>query len=121
MWKYSQIIMILKSGKTAKEVKSYRPISLLPVTSKLFEKLILKRIRNDLCLSTAIPDHKFGFREGHTRRKQTHRVVNKIINLEEKTLCKAVFLEAAQALDKVWHTGLLYKKNIYSPVHTTYY
>jgi hypothetical protein len=30
-------------------------------------------------------------------------------SLEEKTVCTAVFLEVAQAFDKVWHTGLLYK------------
>jgi hypothetical protein len=55
MWKFAQIIMIPKLGKQANEVNSYRPISLLPVTTKLFEKLLLKRIRNDLDLSTVIP------------------------------------------------------------------
>jgi hypothetical protein len=66
MWKFAQIIMIPKPEKPANKVNSYRPISLLPVTSKLSEKLLLKRIRNDLGLSAIIPDHQFGFREGHT-------------------------------------------------------
>jgi hypothetical protein len=66
MWKFAQITMIPKPGKPANEVNSYRPISLLPVTSKLFEKSLLKKIRNDLDLSTAIPDYQFGFREGHS-------------------------------------------------------
>jgi hypothetical protein len=47
MWKFAQIIIMPKPGKPANEVNSYRSISLLPVTSKLFEKLLLKRIRND--------------------------------------------------------------------------
>jgi hypothetical protein len=55
---FAQIIMIPKPGKSANEVNSSRPISLLPVTSKLFEKLLLKRIRNDLDLSTVIPDYQ---------------------------------------------------------------
>jgi len=38
-WKVSQIINILKPGKPADEVTSYRPISLLPILSKLYEKL----------------------------------------------------------------------------------
>jgi hypothetical protein len=66
MWKFAQIIMIPKPGKPANEVNSYQPICLLPVTSKLFEKLLLKRIRNNLDLSTVIPDYQFGFREGHS-------------------------------------------------------
>jgi hypothetical protein len=69
MWKFAQIIIIIiipRPGKTANEVKAYRLISLPPVTSKLFEKLLLKRIRNDLGLSTVIPDHQFGIREGQS-------------------------------------------------------
>jgi hypothetical protein len=50
--------MIPKHGKPANEVNSYLPISLLPVTSKLFEKLLLKRGKNDLRLLTIIPDHQ---------------------------------------------------------------
>ena len=30
-------------------------------------------------------------------------------SLEDRTLCTAAFLDVAQAFDKVWHTGLLYK------------
>jgi hypothetical protein len=107
MWKFTRIIMIPKPAKPADEINAYRPISLLLVTSKLFEKLLLKRIRNDLDLSTVIPDYQCGFREGHCTIQQTHRIVNKIAtSLEEKTLCSAVFVDVAQAFDKVWHTGL---------------
>ena len=37
--------MIPKPGKLANDRKSYRPISLLPVISKLFERLLLKRLK----------------------------------------------------------------------------
>jgi len=37
-------IMIQKPGKPAELTESYRPISLLPILSKLFEKLLLSRI-----------------------------------------------------------------------------
>jgi hypothetical protein len=43
-------------------------------------------------------------------QSSTHRIVNKIAaSLEEKQGCTAAFLDIAQAFDKVWHTGLLYK------------
>ena len=39
-----------------------------------------------------------------------HRITNIIENeLEEKNVCSAVFLDVAQAFDKVWHEGLIYK------------
>jgi hypothetical protein len=40
-WKVSQIVTILKPGKPAEDVKSNRPISLLPILSKVFEKLFM--------------------------------------------------------------------------------
>jgi len=110
LWKFAQILMVPKPGKPTHEVTSYRPISLLPILSKIFEKLLLKRLRSDVDLSHLIPGYQFGFRPGHSPIQQTHCVVNKIVtSLEECTLCTAVFLDVAQAFDKVWHTGLLYK------------
>jgi hypothetical protein len=44
-WKVAQIIMIPKSGKPLEEVGSYRPIGLPAITSKIFEKARLKRLR----------------------------------------------------------------------------
>jgi hypothetical protein len=57
--------------------------------------------------------------EKDTTIQQTHRIENKIVtSLEEKTLCTAVFLDVAQAFDKIWHTGLLYKiKNTFPSPH----
>jgi hypothetical protein len=47
-FKISQIITIVKPGKGPTEIAPYRPISLLSVLSKVFEKLILRRINKDL-------------------------------------------------------------------------
>jgi len=44
-WKVSQIVVIPKPGKPLYQVSSYRPISLLPVISKVFEKLFLQRLQ----------------------------------------------------------------------------
>lgn len=44
LWKISQVIMIHKPGKPVHGVTSYRPISLLPIISKLLEKCILHRM-----------------------------------------------------------------------------
>jgi hypothetical protein len=39
-WEFVQIIMIAKPGKPPTEAASYRPISLLPRLSKIFERLL---------------------------------------------------------------------------------
>lgn len=109
-WKVAEIILIAKPGKIPENVSSYRPISLLPVMSKVFEKLILKRITPVLHQKQLIPEHQCGFREHHGTIEQVHRVVRQInLDLEEKRFCSAVFLDVSQAFDKVWHLGLLYK------------
>lgn len=110
LWKVAQIILIPKPGKPVEEVKSYRPISLLSVMSKVFEKLLLDRLQPILVEKQLIPNHQFGFRQQHATTEQIHRVCNSINKaLEEKQYCSAAFLDVSQAFDKVWHTGLLYK------------
>jgi len=66
LWKFAQIIMIHKPGKPPYRVPSYRPISLLSIMSKIFERILLKRIQMDDDINTKIPTHKFGFRENHS-------------------------------------------------------
>ena len=108
--KQARVIMILKPGKRANEVTSYRSISLLAIISKIFEKLLLQRILNDTKSQDWILSHRFGFRKAHSTIQQCHRLTT-IINkaLENCQYCSAVFLDVSQAFDKVWHQGLLLK------------
>lgn len=111
-WKVAEVIMLPKPGKQPNDVKSYRPISLLPIISKLFEKLLLKRLRPLIENNNLIPDYQFGFRQKHSTIDQVHRITDVIERaLEEKQVCSAVFLDVAQAFYKVWHEGLIYKLN----------
>lgn len=109
-WKVANIIVIHKPGKPNHQTSSYRPISLLPIVSKVFEKALLKRLKTVLEKDEIIPHHQFGFRPQHSTTEQVHRVVNIISNsLENNQYCSAVFLDVRQAFDKVWHPGLLFK------------
>jgi hypothetical protein len=104
LWKFSIIVMILKPKKPPDTPSSYRPISLLPLFSKIFKKLILKRIIPTIESNT--PNNQFGFRTNHNTIHQIHRLVDKIsFSLEKKQICTAAFLDMAQAFDKVWHQG----------------
>lgn len=117
-WKMAQIILIPKPGKDINYAASYRPISLLPVMAKLFEKLLTKRLRPIIIARDLIPAHQFGFRQKHGTTEQVHRIINQINkDLEGKRYCSAAFLDITQAFDKVWHEGLLYKIKHNLPYH----
>src|SRR5436190_1777997 len=109
-WKLAQIVVVPKVGKPANQAASYRPISLLPTISKVFEKLFLKRLMPIINERELIASHQFGFRREHSTIQQVNRIVNIIRQaLESRQYCSAAFLDVGQAFDKVWHYGLLYK------------
>lgn len=115
-WKHALIIMLPKPGKPPTQTSSYRPISLLPLMSKIFEKLLLTRIHETVDLDQIIPNYQFGFRQHHSTIHQGHRIVNTIMEtLETKRVCTTVCLDIKQAFDKVWHMGLLYKIKLHFP------
>jgi len=63
--------MIAKPGKTPEDIESYRPISLLPILSKILEKILLQRLTPIIEESNLIPSHQFGFRNMELSKKLT--------------------------------------------------
>jgi len=120
LWKFSKIILIPKPNKPLDFLNSYRPISLLPFFGKILERLLLKRILPIMLNKKILPDYQFGFRTKHSTIHQVHRVVDAVsFALEKKRYCTCAFLDVSQALDRVWHEGLLYKLKQF--LHPTYY
>ncbi|GBP09889.1 Probable RNA-directed DNA polymerase from transposon X-element [Eumeta japonica] len=116
-WKVAVGKMIPKPGKDLTKAESYRPISSLPTTSKLFEKLLVSKLSAILAEHNCIPDHQFGFRQ-HSTIEQTHRLVQVIRSaFEQKSYCSALFIDVSQAFDKVWHEGLILKLKVYLPTN----
>lgn len=109
-WKIAVISMILKPNKCCNDVVSYRPISLLSSFSKLFEKLLMRRLFDEDNFSLAIPNHQFGFRREHGTEQQLFRVTQFILkSFEDRQVCSAVYIDISEAFDRVWHEGLLCK------------
>jgi hypothetical protein len=79
------IVLILKPGKPPNKLTSYRPISLLPIVSKVFEKLLFK----DSSQWLNITDLQFSFRQRLSTIDRTHRVVQKKRALENKQYCSS--------------------------------
>ena len=109
-WKHSIIILIPKPDKPLDLPSSYRPFSLLPSLSKILEKIILNRLNPILASHNIIHHTQFGFKNKHSSLHQVHRIIDIIAQtLENKQYSTGVFLDVAQAFDRVWHKGLLYK------------
>ena len=113
-WRHAEIIVIHKPNKPKDSPSSYRPISLLSTLSKILEKILQKRMFRFIENSQVLPPHQFGFRPKHSTTQQILRLTQTIVQgFENKKHSVAVFLDVAQAFDKVWHDGLLYKLHIY--------
>lgn len=116
-WKLATISMVLKPGKCANEVTSYRPISLLCSFSKLFEKLLMDRLFEIEDFEHAIPNHQFGFRKEHGTDQQLFRVTQFILKaFDTQQYCSAVYVDITEAFDRVWHEGLLVKLSKLLPI-----
>ncbi|GFY16790.1 probable RNA-directed DNA polymerase from transposon X-element [Trichonephila clavipes] len=109
-WKTAVIIPILKPGKNPKLAESYRPISLLPILSKLAEKIISTRLNAFLENENILVPEQHGFRPRLSTSHQLLRVVEYIKDAFDRNQhVAAVFLDIQKAFDRVWHTGLLFK------------
>lgn len=110
VWKHAELVVFHKPNKPKSNITSYRPISLLPTLSKVFEKVIQTRLLAFVDASGFLPHEQFGFRPNHSTTLQVLRIAETITRgFDNKLHSAAVFLDVAQAFDKVWHDGLLYK------------
>ena len=99
---------LLKPGKDPSLSKSFRPISLLCHTYKLFERLILNRIAEHVD-AKLIPEQA-GFRPGKSCTSQLLNLTEHIEDGYEKRLITgAVFVDLSAAYDTVNHRRLLSK------------
>ncbi|GFV19493.1 probable RNA-directed DNA polymerase from transposon X-element [Trichonephila clavipes] len=110
LWKTASVIPILKPGKDPTLPDSFRPISLLPVLSKITEKIIQKRLCLHLNDNDILIPQQHGFRAGLSTSHQLLRVVEYIKSgFQDRKSTGVVFLDIQKAFDRVWHVGLLYK------------
>ena len=110
-WKLANVTPIFK--KNDKQlVKNYRPISLLPICGKIFEKIIFEHLYAYLDEHQLITKNQSGFRPGDGTTNQLLYLVNEIHECfeDKKSIeVRAVFLDISKAFDKVWHQGLVFK------------
>ena len=96
--KIARIVLIHKSGDP-KIVCNYRPISILPLMNKIFEKMLYVRIDNFLTECKIISKNQFGFMKNRDTQQATLKLFQNIIpQLEQKKVVCCVFLDFSKAL-----------------------
>jgi hypothetical protein len=108
--KGAKVVALPKPGKDAKIPQNLRPISLLPSTGKLFEKIILQIFQKRIGERSLLNASQFSFRARHSTTLQCMRIADHVtLNFNNKMSTAAVFLDIEKAFDTMWHTGLLHK------------
>ncbi len=109
-FKKALIKFIPKANKSPQITLNYRPISLLEVPGKIFERIILGRLNTFLAEHNTIKDRQHGFRSHKGATTAIAIIYKTIANaLANKQQVYVVLRDVAKASDKVWHKGLKYK------------
>ena len=108
-WKKANIAPIHKRGDK-QTVLNYRPVSLLPICGKIFERLLYTEMLNFFLQNDLISPKQSGFRPGDSCINQQLSINHEILSSFDIGLeVRGLFLDISKAFDKVWHAGLIYK------------
>ena len=108
-WKKGNVVPIHK--KDDKQcLKNYRPISLLPICRKIFEKLIFNEMFRFFVENELISPNQLGFKPGDSCINHVLAITHEICkSFDDGFEVRGVVLDISKAFDKVWQEGLIFK------------
>ena len=108
-WKSAQITPLLIKPSLDHNVASfYRPISNLPVLSKLSERLVLNRVMSYLNNSNLLHTHQTAYRRHHSTETAVTKVYSDILGAaDDGKLSLLILLDFSAAFDLVDHSILI--------------
>ena len=111
--KMANVVPIYKTGN--KHVFSnFRPVSVLPVFSKLLEKLMYSRLMDFITRNKLLHKHQFGFQKGKSTYTALMLLIDKITEaLDNGNRVVGINLDFSKAFDVVNHDIVLQKLSMY--------
>lgn len=111
--KHAKIVPIYKSG-TKTTIENYRPISMLPVFSKIFERIVYNRLREFLSQHQQLSDEQHGFRQNRNTTSAIYELTNTVLkSIDKNEKVMAIFCDLSKAFDLVDHKIILDKLEHY--------
>ena len=118
--KVANITPVFKANDSSK-FNNYRPISVLSILSKIFEKAMYNRLIEFLENLKILYEKQFGFRKKHSTYMALMILIDKLIKcIENGEYVVGVFLDFSKAFDTVDHSILLRKLFHYGIRGTAY-
>ena len=111
--KIAKVIPILKKG-TLLDVNNYRPISFLPVVSKIVERIVYNRVYSYFNRNNFFYKLQFGFRKNYGINHAVTKLVETVTDaFEQKEFVVGVFLDLSKAFDTINYNILFSKLHYY--------
>ena len=111
IWKWAKVVPLLKSmSADALLPKSYRPVALLPILSKVMEKVVFTQLVKYLESNKLIHPNLHGSRVGHNTSTALLQLYDKWVeDMEEDKMVGVIFCDQSAAFDLCDHTLLIEK------------
>ena len=111
--KIAKVVPIFKKNVQT-DVKNYRPISVLPTISKIFENVMQTQLMEYFTSHNLLASQQYGFRSNRSTELATLKLIDRNVNCMNQNSCPInIYLDLSQAFDSLNYEILLFKLQYY--------